>query len=131
MGAHCVRAHTHTHTSHLHRTNPSPQLTLNCCHHASKGESTVIRGHTGSVRSVCFAPNQRMLLTGSDDKTLKVWGLPTRRFQACLQGHGNWVRTGVFSPDARLVLSGSDDKTVKLWDLAKRECLHTYYDHTG
>ncbi len=37
-----------------------------------KGESTVFRAHTGSVRSVDFANDGHSLLTSSDDKTLKV-----------------------------------------------------------
>ena len=47
--------HVHTHT-HTH----------------SKGESTVFRTHTGSVRCVDFASDGQSLLTASDDKTVKV-----------------------------------------------------------
>ena len=95
-----------------------------------KGKSTVLKGHSGAVRSVCFSADTRFLLTSSDDKTLKVWGLPTRRFQCSLSGHSNWVKSGVFSPDTRLALSGSDDKTVRVWDLTKRKCVTTFYDHS-
>ena len=84
-----------------------------------------MRGHSGAVRSVTFSADSKFLLTASDDKTLKVWSLPTRKFQCSLSGHSNWVKSGVFSPDTRLALSGSDDKTVRLWDLAKRKSVRS------
>ena len=91
----------------------------------SKGDSKVITAHTAAVRSVCFSPNSRLLLNASDDKTLKVFGLPSRSFRCSLNGHSNWVRSAQFAPDGRFVVSGSDDKTVKLWDVeqVKGGCL--------
>lgn len=38
----------------------------------SKGESTVFKAHTGSVRSIDFSSDGQSLLTGSDDKSMKV-----------------------------------------------------------
>jgi WD40 repeat protein len=35
-------------------------------------ESVVLKGHVGAVRSVDFSHDSRHLLTGSDDKTVKV-----------------------------------------------------------
>ena len=38
-----------------------------------KGESTVFKAHTATVRSVDFAEDGQFLCTASDDKTVKVW----------------------------------------------------------
>ena len=38
----------------------------------SKGESTVFKAHTATVRSVDFSDDGQALLTSSDDKTIKV-----------------------------------------------------------
>ena len=54
------------------------------------------------MRSVNFSSTGRELLTASDDKTLKIWNLPTKKFQCSFPGHSNWVRTGAFSPDGKL-----------------------------
>ena len=48
----------------------------------SKGESTVLRAHTASIRCVHFASDGHSLLTASDDKTVKVRGKEGERFIA-------------------------------------------------
>ncbi len=91
----------------------------------------MLKGHAGAVRTARFSCDARQLLTSSDDKTAKIWSLPSKRFVCSLNGHSNWVRAAEFSPDARLVATGSDDKTVRLWDVEKHRCINTYYDHCG
>lgn len=70
-----------------------------------------------------------MLLSASDDKTVKVWALPTQRFMFTLSGHMNWVRSAQFSPDCRLAVSGGDDKTMRVWDISTKSLLRLYDDH--
>lgn len=97
----------------------------------SKGESIVIKGHTGAVRSVAFNSDGNRLVSASDDKTLKLWNIANQKFIATLKGHSNWVRSGQFAPDGRLLASGSDDKTVKIWDAKSLQNVNTFYDHTA
>lgn len=98
--------------------------------HCRRGEFTQIKAHAATVRRVDFSWDGGHLLTCSDDKSVKLWALPSRRFQCSLLGHSNWVRAATFSPDARVVASGGDDKTVRLWDVETHTCLHTLTDHT-
>lgn len=95
----------------------------------TQGKSTVLKGHTGTVRCVHFSNDGRTLLTAADDKTVKAWSLGTQRFAYTLSGHQNWVRSCRFSPDGRLAVSGGDDKTVRVWDLASKKPVHIYDDH--
>uniref|UniRef100_A0A8B9QXC0 POC1 centriolar protein homolog A n=1 Tax=Anas platyrhynchos TaxID=8839 RepID=A0A8B9QXC0_ANAPL len=46
----------------------------------SKGESTVFRAHTATVRSVHFSSDGQSLVTASDDKTVKVWTVHRQKF---------------------------------------------------
>ncbi len=76
-----------------------------------------IEGHQGSVIAVAITPDGRRVVSGSDDKTLKVWDLETGRQERTLEGHQHSVYAVAITPDGRRVVSGSADKTLKVWDL--------------
>lgn len=59
------------------------------------------------------------LLTASDDRTVRLWDLPSEKSVRSFAGHSDYVRSGTFMPGAQssnLVISGSYDQTVRLWD---------------
>ena len=69
-----------------------------------------LAGHDGPVRSVAFSPNGQLVLSGSEDNTIRVWDVATGETVNALRGHGSSVRACAFSPDGQLVLSGGDDE---------------------
>ena len=79
----------------------------------------IIRGHAKAVSSICFSENGRQVVSGSLDKTVRVWDVATGA-PACetLNGHTNMVSSVAVSGDERRVVSGSGDKTVRVWDVA-------------
>ena len=75
------------------------------------------QGHTSYVWSVAFSPDGRYALSGSNDKTLKLWDVSSGQAVRTFQGHTSAVYSVAFSPDGRYALSGSSDQTFKLWDM--------------
>ncbi len=75
-------------------------------------------GHTEEVTSVAFSPDGRQALTGSKDKTVRLWDVATGSAIRVLQGHSSKVTAVAFSPDGRQVLTGSDDDTARVWEVA-------------
>jgi len=86
-------------------------------------------GHSEGVRSVAIAPDGRTALSGSQDKTLKLWDLNTGRELRTFTGHLGPVLCVAIAPDGRTALSGSQDKTLKLWDLNTGKVQHTFPGH--
>ena len=65
---------------------------------------------------MAFSPDGRRIVSGSDDKTVKVWDAATGQETLTLKGHTGEVHSVAFSPDGRRIVSGSYDGTVKVWD---------------
>src|SRR5436305_3391501 len=73
--------------------------------------------HTSTVLSVVISPDGERLVSGSGDKTIKVWNLQTGMHERTLDGHTGAVWSVAISPDGEKLVSGSDDQTIKVWNL--------------
>jgi WD40 repeat protein len=76
-----------------------------------------LKGHTEAIRSLAMTPDGKILASGSDDKTIKLWQLQTGRELVTLKGHSKPVNSLAMSQDGEILASGSEDKTIKLWQL--------------
>ena len=122
----------------------------------------VLRGHKRGVWSVAFAPKDAtaivgetgsastirgMILTGSGDKTVKIWSLSDYTCVRTFEGHSNSVLKVLWlpppststpsasspSPPARQtyqIATAGGDGLVKIWDPPSDECLATLDNHT-
>lgn len=115
----------------------------------------VLRGHKRGVWSVRFAPKdvapisgssvpvssvRGLVVTGSGDKTVKVWSLSDYSCLRTFEGHTNsvlkvlWILpepADLGGKDGRsLLASGGGDGLVKIWDASTGECVCTLDNHT-
>ena len=62
----------------------------------------------------CTSNDDRTIVSGSADKTIKIWGIDNATLIRSLSGHTGSVRSVCISNDGMAIISGSDDKTVKV-----------------
>jgi hypothetical protein len=67
---------------------------------------------------VAFSPDGDRVLSGSQEKTIKLWDGATGTLIRTFEGHSVPVTSVAFSPDGGRALSGSWEKSIKLWDTA-------------
>lgn len=102
------------------------------------------QAHQSGIRSMVLLPNQQ-LVTGSYDKTIKLWNPPTDILTQSqvtvksvknaysplktLTGHTSCVIALKHIPNGNLLASGSADYSIKIWDLEKGEVTKTFTGH--
>lgn len=91
-----------------------------------------LRGHGHFITDVVLSQDAHYALSGSWDKTLRLWDLNSCKTARRFEGHSDDVLSVAFSPDNRQIVSGSRDKTIKLWNtLAQcKYSIHEPNSHT-
>ena len=82
------------------------------------GDESLSLSHGHIVRSVDFSSDNNFLLTGSNEKLIKVFDLnaPEAGPVVVGAGHTQAVRHALFAHNDEWIISTSDDKTVRFWD---------------
>ncbi|KAJ7924599.1 hypothetical protein B0H13DRAFT_1601475, partial [Mycena leptocephala] len=82
------------------------------------------------VKSVAVSPDDRRVVSGSDDNMVWIWNAITGMAEATLDGHTAQVNSVVFSAKGNQIISGSNDCTVRIWNAATGEADATLEGHT-
>ena len=85
---------------------------------ASGQEQATLTGHTGSVRGVAFAPDDRLLASGGEDQAIKLWNVDSHELAGTLTGHTDMVSAVAFA--RQTLVSTSWDQRILTWDVAAR-----------
>lgn len=112
----------------------SERMTIERNWRKSRYRVRILKGHRDGVMCLQFSetlphPSFPVLITGSYDRTARVWNLDTGVELHCLQGHTRAVRALQFD-DVKLI-TGSMDHTMRVWDWRRGKCIRTLSGHTG
>uniref|UniRef100_A0A8C9ZVF3 Transducin beta like 3 n=1 Tax=Sander lucioperca TaxID=283035 RepID=A0A8C9ZVF3_SANLU len=90
------------------------------------------KAHDKDVNSVAVSPNDKLLASGSQDRTARLWSLAGEGNVGLLgvfRGHRRGVWAVCFSPVDQVLATSSADGATKLWSLQDFSCLKTFEGH--
>jgi len=87
-------------------------------------------GHSLSIWSAVFSPDERYILTGGEDGTAKLWETATGEEIRTFPGHSPCAFSAAFSPDGRSILTGSWGHSAKILDLRTGEEIREFKGHS-
>ena len=92
-----------------------------------------LKGHTNSVSCMLQIPHTSYLVSGSDDKTIKLWETAAPPLDTCLttlRGHSRQINCILLLSEQNQLISASSDRTIKLWSIRTSQCLATLTGHS-
>ena len=75
----------------------------------------MLKGHYDLINSVTFASNGEILVSASEDTTIKVWNIATGQMLHTLQGHSGAVTSAIIWGHKGEIISGSEDLNIGIW----------------
>ena len=96
-----------------------------------KPELVLQTGHSTSVKTVVFSPDNQWVASGSVDNTVKIWEFETGRELRALVGHTGAIKALARTTDGSRLASGSNDKTVKIWEVVSGKEINSFAVQDG
>lgn len=91
----------------------------------------ILRGHMNSVYCAIFDRSGRYVITGSDDRLVKIWSMETAYCLASCRGHEGDITDLAVSSNNALVASASNDCIIRVWRLPDGLPISVLRGHTG
>ena len=97
----------------------------------SKGQFASKRpAHAGAINVLVLSADEKQMLSGGGDKTIKLWATDADKPIHVFKGHSGPVTSLAFGNKEKWATSGSSDRSVKTWDLATGKEIATFTGHS-
>jgi centriolar protein POC1 len=88
-----------------------------------------LSGHLNWVRSCEFSPDGRLVVSGSDDKTVRIWDVRSKQCVRTFDDQTGMVNAVKFHPDGTCIASSGTDSAIQIHDLRTNQLMQHYSAH--
>ncbi len=93
---------------------------------------TVVQlGHSSAVATIAFSPDSRFILSGSNDRTIKLWEVSSGREIRTFRGIDADVTAVAYSPDGRIALAGYMNGRLAFWEVSTGRKIRSFKAHSS
>jgi WD40 repeat protein len=91
----------------------------------------IFAGHGDAIYSVAVSADDSLIISGSDDNSIRIWDMTTGALVRILRPNAGCFRCVACSPKQNWVITGDDDKLIRLWDISDGFLPRTIIGHSG
>ena len=100
------------------RTFNNPEEAQEFLRHA---HGLYIQGHTSIITSIAISRDSKLIVSGSDDNTVRIWDFHSRLLRGILKGHSSLVASVAITNDSKSIVSASADRTIRIWAMYAKQ----------
>lgn len=91
----------------------------------------ILRGHQLPLTSCAFNKSGSKVITGSFDRSCRVWDTSSGEELLALNGHSDLIYAiAINNPFGDKIATGSFDRIARVWDASTGDCIHTLTGHS-
>ena len=110
----------------------SNDMTLKCFQLRDRRFMFALKGHHNWVNSAQFSPDTRLIASGSEDKTVKLFDITSHNeIKTFEPQHLAAVNDVQFHPDGTCIAAGSFDQSINIWDIRSSKQIQHYDAHNA
>lgn len=84
--------------------------------------------HRKSITSLSFSPQKNILVSGSEDRTIKVWDINNEQTSLrTLEGHDSSIEFLTFDEDGKFLISCGNDGNIATWEISRGIILNSFH----
>ncbi|ETO01250.1 ribosome assembly protein 4 (RSA4) [Reticulomyxa filosa] len=96
----------------------------------NSGEAIKRIRHSNFVHCVQFSPDNQFILSSSNDKTITLYDVQSKKVFKKFKGYSDHISCARFSPNGRFVVASLEDKTIRILDINSGKELKTLEGHS-
>src|SRR5262249_18320667 len=81
-----------------------------------------LTGHEWAIWALAWAPDGKVLASGSDDRTVRLWELPSGEVLRIFKGHNGWVRNISWDRTGQRLVSRNENRFIH-WEKSRGKIL--------